>query len=445
MTIQNARSNTSGNAPASLQDGQIAINQADDVLYTRKPNGSSRPTLLPKRYGVADAAFTARTFDTYIGIASLTATRILTLPAASAYPVGHGLAIVDESGVVSPTVSLTITAAGTDKINGNATLPQTTPYGGALLFSDGVSKWTAIALPASGATNSVLYVAQSLTSGQQDQARTNISGAVTAYQSSTASLALLDFERDQYVTGTSTITMPSVSPGWRSGIVVNDNQITGLVTLAVPAGHLLDGVTNGSTVLYPFQRARLRMVSAGAWRTDWVDRAPIITSLSITSPVASADINIPAGFSRFRFGIVGVSMSTGGALLGVRFSDNGTTGLKSGATDYNSNRFAYYASTSAAAAANDSYGYLAQGIFDNGGLSRTMSQGWMYPGATGQQPMMLFKSYRRNSDPNFIAEEFSIAYLGTTSGNIGRVNLMRIFASTGNINSGATLTIWGEP
>lgn len=179
MAIQNARSNNTGAAPSALVDGQVAIGQADGILFTRTSAGAVRRFLLPKRAGVADAAYPCTAFDTYVGIASLTASRAITLPAASAYPTGHPLVVVDESGACSSTVALTLTAAGSDKINGNATLAMNTAYLGLFLFCDGTSKWTAIAIPGAGgsAANAVLYVAQTLAASAQRQALANLGHA----------------------------------------------------------------------------------------------------------------------------------------------------------------------------------------------------------------------------------------------------------------------------
>lgn len=150
--IQLKRSSTAGAAPSSLADGEVAVQQADGALFWRNSAAAVRRMLLPKRAPVANVAYTIKATDTYVGISSLTATRTLTLPAASAYPEGHALAIVDESGACSPTVGVLVIRAGTDTVNGTVILTLTVPRFSIVLTSDGVSKWTAsgFGLPMAG-------------------------------------------------------------------------------------------------------------------------------------------------------------------------------------------------------------------------------------------------------------------------------------------------------
>ena len=70
------------------------------------------------RTAVTDTACTALTTDRLIAYATLTAARIVSLPAASTYPTGTRLLIVDETGNCSTTKTLTITPNGTDAIDG---------------------------------------------------------------------------------------------------------------------------------------------------------------------------------------------------------------------------------------------------------------------------------------------------------------------------------------
>lgn len=92
---------------------------------------------------VADAAYMALVTDRQIAYSSLTAARIVTLPAASAYPAGAILSIVDESGACSSTNTITASCAGSDKINGNATSTVlSVAYGLLQLQSNGSNAWT---------------------------------------------------------------------------------------------------------------------------------------------------------------------------------------------------------------------------------------------------------------------------------------------------------------
>ncbi|MCJ2085494.1 hypothetical protein MKK88_05730 [Methylobacterium sp. E-005] len=439
MTIQNARSNTSGNVPPSLQDGQIAVNQADGVLFTRNPDGTIRRTLLPKRYGVADAAFTVRVFDTYVGLSSLTASRAIVLPAAAAYPAGQPLTIADEAGACTPTVFATITAAGSDKINGVATYNMTQGFLGIILFSDGVSKWTAIALPGSGASNAVLYVAQALTAGQQDQARLNVSGAIAATPTATTTLAVLDFARDQFVTGTSTLTMPGASPGWISGIVTNDNAASGLVTLAVPSGHSLDGALNGSLTLYPRQRARLRLVNAGTWRSDWIDRSPVIAKIIVAASIASVDIPLPVGYPSFEYSIVNLSVDAAQAVY-MRLSYDGSTFLSSTGS-YFSEVIQGSNTRGSGTAALTYYGANAQiELFGNLATNNAnnTARGLLSPGTSSSVSIDIHSAAHFDNTGGIN----NANYIHT--GGTGRAQIARIY-SAANILPGTIITFRGMP
>jgi hypothetical protein len=141
--IQLKRGNTAGTAPASLADGEVAVQQTDGVLFWRTTAAAVQRLLLPKRKPIADAAYTVAVTDTYVGVSSLTAARTITLPAASGYPVGHVLTVTDEAGACSSSLTVTITAAGSDTINGVASLVLAVPRFSVRLTSDGTSKWTA--------------------------------------------------------------------------------------------------------------------------------------------------------------------------------------------------------------------------------------------------------------------------------------------------------------
>jgi len=96
---------------------------------------------------VADAAYAVLATDRTVAVTALTAARVLTLPAASAYPAGATLTIVDESGACSATSTVTIAAAGTDTVNGAANAVLAAPYAYLALESNTANKWTVIDQP----------------------------------------------------------------------------------------------------------------------------------------------------------------------------------------------------------------------------------------------------------------------------------------------------------
>ena len=110
------------------------------------------------RVGVGDAAYTASAADRLIAYTSLTAARVVTLPAASAYPTGTQLIVVDELGNSSATLTITLARAGSDTINGGTAAVIATAYGFVALESNGSNAWTIVKAPAGG-LNGVLPLA----------------------------------------------------------------------------------------------------------------------------------------------------------------------------------------------------------------------------------------------------------------------------------------------
>jgi hypothetical protein len=143
QTVLLKHSNTAGNTP-TLADGEIAIQQADGALYWRTAAAAVRRILFPKRMPVAGVSYTISPSDVCVAVTSISASLVLTLPTASAYPVGHVLVVADESGACNVQRTITIAAAGTDKVSGAASLQLSVGYGFYGLTSDGVSKWTIV-------------------------------------------------------------------------------------------------------------------------------------------------------------------------------------------------------------------------------------------------------------------------------------------------------------
>jgi hypothetical protein len=96
------------------------------------------------RAPVNDAAYSVQTTDRTVAFTALTAARVVSLPAASSFPTGVRLIIVDESGACSTTNTITVTRAGTDLINGATTSVVSTAYGFVAIESNGYNKWTIV-------------------------------------------------------------------------------------------------------------------------------------------------------------------------------------------------------------------------------------------------------------------------------------------------------------
>lgn len=100
-----------------------------------------------QRTAVADAAYNILATDRIVAYTSISAARIAQLPAASAYPVGAELTIVDESGSVTTAHSIAVTPNGSDTINGLNSAANSTivlSRGSITLQSNGVNGWSII-------------------------------------------------------------------------------------------------------------------------------------------------------------------------------------------------------------------------------------------------------------------------------------------------------------
>ncbi len=96
------------------------------------------------RTAVSDAAYTVLPADRMVAYTVLTAARVVTLPASSAYPSGTRLLIVDETRNCSVTKTLTITATGTDAIDGAASAVVNQANGFIGLESNQAGEWTIV-------------------------------------------------------------------------------------------------------------------------------------------------------------------------------------------------------------------------------------------------------------------------------------------------------------
>ena len=97
-----------------------------------------------KRTAISDTIYTVLVSDRIVAYTSLTAARNVTLPAASAFPVGVPLWIIDESGACSGTLYIAINRAGSDTIDGATSATLNGAYQGTALESNGVNGWTII-------------------------------------------------------------------------------------------------------------------------------------------------------------------------------------------------------------------------------------------------------------------------------------------------------------
>src|SRR5579872_5769747 len=96
------------------------------------------------RTAVSDAAYSVLATDRMVAYTSLSAARIVSLPASTAYPTGTRLTVLDETGSCSPIKTLTITPNGADVIDSATSAVVNVPYGFIGLESNQAGEWTII-------------------------------------------------------------------------------------------------------------------------------------------------------------------------------------------------------------------------------------------------------------------------------------------------------------
>jgi hypothetical protein len=116
----------------------------DGVTVGGNPAAKLSEVITNTRTAVSDAAYTVLPTDRMVAYTALTAARVVTLLASSAYPTGTRLVVIDESGSCSPNKTLTLSAAGTDTIVGAAMAVVNQAYGFIGLESNGAGNWTII-------------------------------------------------------------------------------------------------------------------------------------------------------------------------------------------------------------------------------------------------------------------------------------------------------------
>jgi hypothetical protein len=122
------------------------------------PAAKLAEALTNTRTAVSDANYTALATDRTVAYTAITAARTVSLPASSSFPTGTRLLVVDESGSCSATLTITLSANGTDTIDGASTAVINSAYGYLAVESNGSGKWTIIDQPGGGSSGGVASV-----------------------------------------------------------------------------------------------------------------------------------------------------------------------------------------------------------------------------------------------------------------------------------------------
>jgi Major tropism determinant N-terminal domain len=151
VQVQHRRGTASQIAAFTGAQGELVVDTTTNRVVVQDGAGAGGwPAALVKRTAVSDANYTAQPTDRIVAYTALTASRIVTLPASSTFPPGERLLVVDETGNASGTVSITLTRAGSDKINEANTAIITTANGYLGVEGNGSNAWTVVDMPSSG-------------------------------------------------------------------------------------------------------------------------------------------------------------------------------------------------------------------------------------------------------------------------------------------------------
>ena len=148
VQVKRRRDTASNVAPYTGAQGEIIVDTTNNrVTLHDGSTAGGWPHALETRRAVDDANYTATATDRLVAYTALTASRTVTLPAAASYPSGAKLTFVDESGAASATLTIALQRAGSDTINGGASIAIATGYGSATLESNGSNAWTILDPP----------------------------------------------------------------------------------------------------------------------------------------------------------------------------------------------------------------------------------------------------------------------------------------------------------
>lgn len=126
-------------AAATTVDALLSTANGKAKIIDKRVVTSGNPV---QTFSNADVTCAAAT-QVLIQTGTLSATRTITLPLASAVGAGNAILIIDASGTAgSFPMIITRSGAGSDQINGTALTALSVNYGSVLLLSDGTSKFT---------------------------------------------------------------------------------------------------------------------------------------------------------------------------------------------------------------------------------------------------------------------------------------------------------------
>ncbi|RBP03794.1 hypothetical protein DFR50_14242 [Roseiarcus fermentans] len=251
--LQLRRGTAASVATFTPAQGELAVDTTYYKLYVGDgATAGGWSVAMAQRRALAASGTTILGTDRIIAHTTLSGAVTDTLPAASAFPVGERLLVIDESGSCSTTNTITVQRAGSDTIGGGVTsIAVNVPYGFLALESNGSNAWTVTdsflaAQAPHGA--SMQFAVLEITSGALSGALVTLSNVVPAN--------CIVFSVGAYVTTTIT-GATSYSVGWNGPGGSSSTFGSGL---SLPAGSANYGLI-GPTANYSL--ANLTLTPAG--------------------------------------------------------------------------------------------------------------------------------------------------------------------------------------
>lgn len=212
----------------------------------------------PVREAMVDANKTFSTGTTeLVTSVTLTAPRVVTIPLANANAAGRELIFADEIGGITSTNTVTLTASGSDLINGGTTYVVNVKNGVVRLITDGSGKYTVNPASSGGGSSTSKYLVQGTSDGALPNAQ--FMGALAT-----------GIVKNTTTTGVQSIAITSDFPTLNQS--TTGNAATATTASAVPAS----GIT-GTTL--PSAIVNSSLTSVGT-----------LTNLTVTNPI-TASIN----------------------------------------------------------------------------------------------------------------------------------------------------------
>ena len=145
VQVQYRRGSSAQVASFTGAQGEMVVDTTNNrVVVQDGSTAGGWPAALANRTPVSDAAYSAKATDRIVAYTAITAARVVALPAAASFPVGEMLTVVDEFGSCSGALTLTLSRAGSDTINGATGAVISVAYGFLAIESNGSNAWTIV-------------------------------------------------------------------------------------------------------------------------------------------------------------------------------------------------------------------------------------------------------------------------------------------------------------